>query len=67
MIICASFVKKALNTLTIILNIIAPPVSIFRKRGIDNDLAINILLTMLLFLPGIIHAFYLTTRNNEIL
>ncbi|QJP36025.1 YqaE/Pmp3 family membrane protein [Nonlabens sp. Ci31] len=56
-----------MNSLTIILNIIAPPVSIFRKRGIDNDLAISILLTMLFFFPGIIHAFYLTSRNNEIL
>ncbi|MFT7428687.1 MAG: uncharacterized membrane protein YqaE (UPF0057 family), partial [Nonlabens sp.] len=29
--------------------------------------AINILLTMLFFFPGIIHAFYLTSRKNEIL
>ncbi|AGC77553.1 UPF0057 domain containing protein [Nonlabens dokdonensis DSW-6] len=49
------------------MNILAPPISVFRKRGFDNDLAINILFTMMLFIPGIIHAFYITSQKNGIL
>ncbi|WP_415181123.1 YqaE/Pmp3 family membrane protein [Nonlabens sp.] len=56
-----------MSILTIILNILAPPISIFRKRGFGNDLGINIIFTMLFFIPGIIHAFYLTSKQNQIL
>jgi len=56
-----------MKTLTIVLNILAPPISVFRKRGIHNDLAINIICTLLFFIPGIFHAFYVTTQRNEVL
>lgn len=56
-----------MNLITIILNIIAPPISVFLKRGMHNDLAINIILTIFLFIPGILHAFYITSQSNRIL
>jgi uncharacterized membrane protein YqaE (UPF0057 family) len=55
-----------MKKLTIILNVLAPPISVFRKRGIHNDLAINILLTLMFFIPGIVHAFYITSQKNGI-
>jgi uncharacterized membrane protein YqaE (UPF0057 family) len=51
---------------TIILIILATPIRTFRKRGYGNDLGINIIFTMLFFMPGIIHAFYLTSKQNQI-
>ncbi|CAJ0857105.1 13641_t:CDS:2 [Entrophospora sp. SA101] len=35
-----------------------PPVGVFMKRGLAADFWINIGLTILGFLPGVIHAFY---------
>ncbi|PQJ30467.1 proteolipid membrane potential modulator [Nonlabens arenilitoris] len=56
-----------MSTLTIILNVLAPPVSVFMKRGVHNDFAISLLLTLFFFIPGILHAFYITTQKNRVL
>ncbi|KAE9375648.1 UPF0057-domain-containing protein [Stipitochalara longipes BDJ] len=42
----------------IILAIILPPLGVFLERGCGADLLINILLTILGYIPGIIHALY---------
>ncbi|KAI2640151.1 hypothetical protein GGS21DRAFT_487895 [Xylaria nigripes] len=42
----------------IILAIILPPLGVFFERGCGADLLINILLTLLGYIPGIIHALY---------
>ncbi|OJJ51708.1 hypothetical protein ASPZODRAFT_12521 [Penicilliopsis zonata CBS 506.65] len=42
----------------IILAIILPPLGVFLERGCGADLLINICLTILGWLPGIIHALY---------
>lgn len=42
----------------IILAIVLPPLGVFLERGCGADLLINILLTILGYLPGIIHALY---------
>jgi len=39
----------------IILAVIFPPLGVFLEKGCDSDLFINILLTLLGYLPGIIH------------
>ncbi|KAI9005203.1 stress response RCI peptide [Gaertneriomyces semiglobifer] len=36
-----------------------PPLGVFFKRGCTADLFINIALTLLGYIPGIIHAFYI--------
>jgi len=46
-----------MSILTIILNIIFPPLAVGLKHGLSGTLLINILLTMLAWLPGVIHAF----------
>lgn len=56
-----------MKTSTILLNLVVPPISVFRKRGINNDLAINIILTFMLFIPGVLHAFYITSKKNQVL
>lgn len=46
----------------IILAIFLPPVGVFLERGCGADLLINILLTILGYIPGIIHALYIILK-----
>merc|ERR1712137_236282 len=43
----------------ILLAIILPPLGVFLERGCNADFLINILLTILGYIPGIIHALYI--------
>ncbi|KAJ5644834.1 hypothetical protein N7507_010845 [Penicillium longicatenatum] len=45
----------------IIFAIILPPLGVFLERGCGADFLINILLTILGWLPGVIHALYVFT------
>lgn len=52
-----------MDILKIILAILLPPVGVFLEVGIGMHFWLNILLTILGYLPGIIHAlFVITTR-----
>ncbi|WP_340202321.1 YqaE/Pmp3 family membrane protein [Ascidiimonas sp. W6] len=44
--------------LTIILSLLVPPLAVFLKHGLGGAFLINLLLTILGWLPGVIHAFY---------
>ena len=46
----------------IILSILLPPVAVFLKKGVGKDLIINIVLCLVFFLPGVIHALWLVTK-----
>jgi len=46
----------------IILAIIFPPLGVFLERGCGADLLINCILTLLGYLPGIIHALYIILK-----
>ncbi|KAG5974971.1 plasma membrane proteolipid Pmp3 [Claviceps citrina] len=46
----------------IILAIILPPVGVFLETGCGSHLLINILLTILGYIPGIIHALYVILK-----
>ncbi len=46
----------------IILAILLPPVAVFLKCGVGKDLIINIVLCLILFLPGVVHALWLVTK-----
>ena len=48
--------------LLIILAIFLPPIAVFLKKGVGQDLIINIVLCLLFFLPGVIHALWLVTK-----
>ncbi|KAA5827331.1 YqaE/Pmp3 family membrane protein [Algibacter amylolyticus] len=45
-----------MSILTIVLSILLPPVAVAMKHGIGTTLLISILLTILGWLPGVIHA-----------
>ncbi len=48
-----------MDILRIILSILLPPLGVFLQVGIGVQFWINILLTLLGYIPGIIHAVYI--------
>ncbi|KAI0450275.1 plasma membrane proteolipid 3 [Xylaria acuta] len=46
----------------IILAVVLPPLGVFLERGCGGDFLINILLTVLGYFPGIIHALYIILK-----
>lgn len=46
----------------IILCIFLPPVAVFLDKGVGKDFLINLILTFFFFVPGSIHALWLTVR-----
>ncbi|WP_419814114.1 YqaE/Pmp3 family membrane protein [Glacieibacterium sp.] len=44
--------------LLIIASILLPPLGVFLARGIGTDFWINVVLTLLGWLPGVIHALW---------
>lgn len=46
----------------IILAILLPPVAVFLKNGAGKDLLINVILCLFFYVPGILHALWLTTK-----
>ncbi|MEJ6077403.1 YqaE/Pmp3 family membrane protein [Vibrio sp. 1-Bac 57] len=48
--------------LNIIICILLPPLAVFLKFGLGKDFLINLILSIFFFVPGIIHALWLTTR-----
>ena len=47
-----------MKLLKIVAAIVLPPLAVFLERGVSKQLAVNIVLTLLGFLPGIIHALF---------
>jgi uncharacterized membrane protein YqaE (UPF0057 family) len=54
-----------MKLLRYILAIALPPVAIFLEYGISTTLLINIGLTLLGWVPGAIHALWVTGRYDE--
>lgn len=50
------------KVLLIILALFLPPVATFLKEGVGKQLALNILLSIFFFIPGVIHALWLITK-----
>ena len=50
----------------IILAIFLPPVAILLQKGLGKDFLINLILTLLFFLPGQIHALYLLLTDPSL-
>ncbi len=53
-----------MSILRIILAILLPPVGVFLTVGIRGAFWLNILLTILGYLPGIIHAVWIIAKND---
>ncbi|MFO8101409.1 MAG: YqaE/Pmp3 family membrane protein [Dehalococcoidia bacterium] len=43
----------------LILSILLPPLAVFFKKGVGQDLVINIILCIFFWIPAIIHAIWL--------
>ncbi|HEY9603251.1 MAG TPA: YqaE/Pmp3 family membrane protein [Allocoleopsis sp.] len=54
-----------MNLLRIILGILLPPLGVFMTVGVGPTLIINILLTLLGWLPGSIHALWVIVKHEE--
>ncbi len=53
--------NSSVDTNTLLLVIIAillPPLAVGLKKGVGGHLVLNIVLTLLFWLPGILHALY---------
>ncbi|MEC9067150.1 YqaE/Pmp3 family membrane protein [Altererythrobacter marinus] len=42
----------------LIATILLPPLGVALKHGLNKDFLINLILTIILFVPGLIHAVY---------
>ena len=47
----------------ILLAILLPPVAVFLKNGAGKHLLINIILCLFFYVPGILHAIWLITKD----
>ena len=52
-----------MDVIRILLSILLPPVGVFLQVGIGLHFWLNILLTLLGYIPGIIHAIYIIFRR----
>ena len=52
-----------MDIIRIILSIILPPLGVFLQVGISAHFWINILLTLLGYFPGLIHAIYIIAKR----
>jgi uncharacterized membrane protein YqaE (UPF0057 family) len=50
--------EKIMSILILIASILLPPLGVALKHGIGRDFWINLILTIILFVPGVIHAVY---------
>ncbi|MCU8089228.1 YqaE/Pmp3 family membrane protein [Shewanella sp. SM21] len=46
----------------VIIAILLPPVAVFLKAGAGKDLLINIVLCLLFWFPGLLHALWVVTK-----
>jgi uncharacterized membrane protein YqaE (UPF0057 family) len=52
-----------MDLLKLILAILLPPVGVFMEVGLTGHFWLNILLTLLGYLPGLIHAIWIIARK----
>lgn len=54
-----------MTLLRYVLAVVLPPVGVFLTYGVSSTLVINILLTLLGWVPGIIHAIWAIAKHDE--
>ncbi|WP_298939993.1 YqaE/Pmp3 family membrane protein [uncultured Psychromonas sp.] len=52
-----------MDILRIILSILLPPVGVFLQVGLTTHFFLNIVLTLLGYIPGLIHAIWIIARR----
>lgn len=53
-----------MSLLSIILSILLPPLAVFLEFGVGSALLFSIILTLIGWLPGVIHAFYIISKKK---
>lgn len=54
-----------MNLVRIVTSILLPPLGVFLTVGLGSAFWINILLTLLGYIPGIIHAIWVISKREE--
>lgn len=54
-----------MELLKILLSVLIPPLGVFLTVGIGGAFWLNILLTLLGYLPGVIHAVWVIAKNKQ--
>ncbi|MEQ6204890.1 YqaE/Pmp3 family membrane protein [Sulfitobacter sp. HNIBRBA2951] len=52
-----------MDLIRIILSVIIPPLGVFLQVGFGKHFWLNILLTILGYIPGLVHAVYIVARK----
>lgn len=52
-----------MDIIRIILSVLIPPLGVFLQVGIGTDFWINILLTLLGYIPGLVHAIWVIAKK----
>ena len=53
-----------MNILKVVLAILSPPLGVFLQVGLGVQFWINVLLTILGYIPGIVHAIWIIARRS---
>lgn len=53
-----------MSILMIILTIILPPLAVAMKHGIGSTFFVNVILTLLGYIPGLIHGFWVNSKGS---
>ncbi len=56
-----------MKLLRFILGLVLPPLGVFLSVGVGPTLLINVLLTLLGWLPGSIHAIWVIAKHEEVI
>lgn len=54
-----------MDLIRVILSVLIPPLGVFLKVGFGGHFWLNILLTILGYIPGLIHAIWIIARSEQ--
>jgi uncharacterized membrane protein YqaE (UPF0057 family) len=57
--------NKDISLLALLLAVFIPPLGVLITEGLGVQFLINLILTFLGYIPGIVHALYIILRNKQ--
>ena len=57
--------NKDISLLALLLAVFIPPLGVLITEGLGVQLLINLILTFLGYIPGIVHALYIILRDKQ--
>ncbi|WP_394152294.1 YqaE/Pmp3 family membrane protein [Loktanella salsilacus] len=55
-----------MDLIRIILSVLIPPLGVFLKVGFGKHFWLNIILTLLGYIPGLVHAIWIIARSERV-